>query len=254
MEDLPRHEQLAEALQIQMKALDSSCRAFDSGDPWESLRLAVTVRVLVHDTKASHSLLGQLGVKEQLLFPDGSRHASFRGLPPIGPSEVTSIPGLAMMADYGDHTARVPAFLAGGLPPHELEFEDWWKLLAIKDTQDNLLSRRQMVLQLANKDGGAHVDLQVDAGYNAIHRGASMGWNPATGQLALRSDGTTDAGSSTPEHSPIPGCMRQVAAEVRVTVRRHCAHLLGPDVAADPPASTIPAATVYYGGARASFG
>jgi hypothetical protein len=50
---------LAEQLQF----LQVSAAAFDAGFEGEAKRLAVVLRILLHDTKSSKSLLGQLGRK-----------------------------------------------------------------------------------------------------------------------------------------------------------------------------------------------
>jgi hypothetical protein len=57
-------ENLAESTQF----LISSASSFDRGYEAEAKRLAVTLRVLLHDTPQSHSLLDLLGVKDQIRF------------------------------------------------------------------------------------------------------------------------------------------------------------------------------------------
>jgi hypothetical protein len=55
-------EDLEQHLQEQVEFLHSSARAFDEGFEGEAKRMAVVVRVLVHDTAHSKSLLSQLGL------------------------------------------------------------------------------------------------------------------------------------------------------------------------------------------------
>ena len=57
-------------LENQMAFIKSSASAFDSGNIREAARLATSVRVLLHDTNSSHSLLKQLGVKNQIKYHD----------------------------------------------------------------------------------------------------------------------------------------------------------------------------------------
>ncbi len=52
---------LAEQLQF----LEASADAFDRGFRGEAKRMAATIRILVHQTHRSHSLLGQLGILER---------------------------------------------------------------------------------------------------------------------------------------------------------------------------------------------
>src|SRR4051794_38541440 len=63
-------EDLERLLREQVTFLRRSAEAYDAGDEAEAKRLATHVRVLVHDTESSHSLLGLLGVKEQLGYED----------------------------------------------------------------------------------------------------------------------------------------------------------------------------------------
>jgi hypothetical protein len=46
--------------------IQSSGAAFDAGQTSEAKRLSTAIRILVHDTGVSKSLLGQLGVKDAL--------------------------------------------------------------------------------------------------------------------------------------------------------------------------------------------
>jgi hypothetical protein len=57
------NDELAAHLAEQLQFIEASADAFDKGFEGEAKRLAVTLRVLLHDTKSSRSLLGQLGRK-----------------------------------------------------------------------------------------------------------------------------------------------------------------------------------------------
>lgn len=65
-------EDLLGHLRDQFDFLETSGAGFDAGRTAESKRLATTIRILVHDTAASTSLLRQLDVKDDLLFVDTS--------------------------------------------------------------------------------------------------------------------------------------------------------------------------------------
>ena len=56
--------ELSQHLQEQLEFLQASAGAYDQGFEGEAKRLAVSIRVLVHDTSNSNSLLGQLGQKD----------------------------------------------------------------------------------------------------------------------------------------------------------------------------------------------
>jgi len=48
--------------------LEQSCARFDAGHEHEAKRIALSVRVLVHDTKWSTSLLALLGIKDEIEY------------------------------------------------------------------------------------------------------------------------------------------------------------------------------------------
>lgn len=69
MASRPRDKaELLARLNEQLGFMDDSAQLFDDGKEAEYARLAVIVRVLVHDTKSSKSLLAQLGVKHSLKY------------------------------------------------------------------------------------------------------------------------------------------------------------------------------------------
>lgn len=56
-----------------------------------------------------------------------------------------------------------------------VDFDTWWGGTIFKDTKGNILTRRDLVLSLANKDGGAHVDPSLDEVYAKISRYNALG-------------------------------------------------------------------------------
>ena len=93
-------------------------------------------------------------------------------------------------------------------------FTYWWQVPRIFDNQGTEASRRDVVLWLAHHDGGAHVDHLPDA-YRAITRGSSVG------------DFFSRLGRSPRDDSPVPAAMRQIAEEVRFTLRTALGGLVG---------------------------
>src|SRR5690625_4274738 len=66
-------------LKEQITNLEVSAARYDAGWPEEANRLAVTVRVLVHDTSMSSSLLQQMNVKHQMRWIDSNGGIDVRG-------------------------------------------------------------------------------------------------------------------------------------------------------------------------------
>lgn len=190
-------EELEQHLKDHVGFLQSSADAFDRGADGEAKRLAVSLRVLLHDTGNSHSLLGQLG-----------RLAHGKFMSTALPHEEASIAthgGLVMMAGLGKET-RYIAPLDDTVATRWIPFKDWWNETVFVDDKREKMSRRDLVLAVANQDGGAHVDAKLNETYGRLSRHNSMGW--------VHSDGKSE--------TPIPkverAAMRQVAHEVLATL------------------------------------
>lgn len=58
-----------------------------------------------------------------------------------------------------------------GVNFHELSIEDWWKKETVFVHAGTNHSRRKIVLSAANKDGGAHVDSELEEYYEFLCAG-----------------------------------------------------------------------------------
>jgi hypothetical protein len=145
----------------QVHFLQTSAASFDSGHEGEAKRLATTMRVLLHDTSTSHSVLGQLGVKDQIAYTDTSE--------PINPANLGEIPGLVMFKvspNGGTYVPPLDRLMPIRVKP-PIAFEPWWNN-AVSKFSELTLSRSEYVLVAANKEGGAHVDQKLDKRYQAL--------------------------------------------------------------------------------------
>ena len=211
--ELSLREDHVEHLRDQLGFIDASCARYDEGARAEAKRLAIAVRVLAYDTTVSTGLLTRMGIAALLPWADGTipggprvvRLAREVGLAPVG-SLLTVIP--KARAD-----GWAPAYQQVPLGPLRVGFTYWWRIPRIFDNQGTEASRRDVVLWLAHHDGGAHVDDLPDA-YRAIASGSSVG------------DFFSRLGRSSREDSPVPAAMRQIAEEVRFTVRGALGDLL----------------------------
>ena len=147
--------------------------AYDTGVESEAKRLATTIRVLVHDgRRPSRSLLTHLGVRDRLPWTD-------TGLGVLREAALTIGSGLCItQMDPATGESRFAALL-GNLPPERIHpgaaFADWWRDSVLTDADGTEFSRKDLVLQVANKDGGAHVDATLPTDYAALTRDNSIG-------------------------------------------------------------------------------
>jgi hypothetical protein len=202
----PRDRDLEYDLAEQLRFLASSGRAFDQGELSESKRIALVIRVLVHDTGASHSLLAQLGIKDTLAWADSA--------PVIDndPNIVGRSPGLTSMGIGAEGITFSPRYMdqiERSNATRYVSFSDWWERPVILDANDAEFSRKELVLALTNKDGGAHIDRLNEKTHALVHLN-SAGF--------VRID--TAGGPSEPIPTPIYASVRTVAEELLLTLRR----------------------------------
>lgn len=192
---LQSESELEKHLEEHLGFLRTSAELFDKGNKTEAKRLAVSVRVLVHDTKQSRSLLGQLSKKDRD-FLDTAQ--------PRTKTVVTSYTGLVGTSFMGGPSEYVPH-----LATHKgvmLPFAQWWDAPVIADFEQREISRRGLILAVANQDGGAHVDPELNEIYAGVSRANAMG------RVRLRDTGweaVPDLAQAT---------VRQIAHEVLVTL------------------------------------
>lgn len=141
--------------------LERSCASFDAGYTEEALRIAVTLRVLFHDTESSTSLLTHLGIKSSALVLS------------------TFEPGYKENKEDGTFTVAIPVLfnsLGERRAPlsrarrHEfITVSEWWhEVIACTNYK---VSRKDVILAAANQDGGAHVDATPDRKTASMIRG-----------------------------------------------------------------------------------
>ncbi len=162
------NDELKQHLKEQLESLEDSACLFDQGKEHEAKRLATSIRVLLHDTSKSASVLQQLGVKNQLtywsvLFRDHTQPSS-------------AYMGIGVEMDGGGRSK----YVANLFPPHRrLAFDTWWNDEPLIIQNAERLSRERAVLILANKDGGAHVEPKLDVPDHTLLRTDVLGFNPS---------------------------------------------------------------------------
>ena len=188
-------DELQKHLAEQIEFIKNSIELYDQGKHTEAKRLAVSVRVLVHDTNSSHSLLGQLNMKDRLFIDTSTQRPR---------TVITSHTALVGMFIGNNSPGFVPHL--DSVPSREVTFDEWWSMPVIIDFKQREISRKRLVLAICNKDGGAHVDPELDEIYADLSRENSLsrfqssgdGWEAVIGV----------------EHAS----MRQIAHEILMTL------------------------------------
>lgn len=164
-------------LRRQLGFIQKSCELYDKGDPEEAVRIAVALRVIFHRTKASVSLLTHLNANSIQLL---STRTDFLE-DPISPNLplIQLKAHLNLVDDNKKAEFQCHAFprLGETIRKDLIPFERWWEQeYVIKHKEPpTTVSRKDLVLAAANKDGGAHVDEALDPVYDYVRLGSGLG-------------------------------------------------------------------------------
>lgn len=152
-------QNLHEQLKRQITFLRNSISLYESGCREEAIRMGVVMRVLFHDTSNSTSLFKQLGIKDTLQVVTTAKSVELESLGRIDFGELMGGMIFGNELEYTAVEQNVPTISA----------TDWWgQPVFIRD--ERLITRRQIVLAAAHKDGGAHVD-EPDDNLRAVQEG-----------------------------------------------------------------------------------
>lgn len=159
------------ALKRQIGFLEASCKSLDGGFEDEAIRIAQCIRVLMHDTKRQKSLLTHLNAKNIVLtsscldiesrIQPGTRARMFNGMGRI---------------EAGPRGARYYPKLGDGMFHDDLPIERWWEQTVFILDPDTWVSRKDVVLDAADKDGGAHVDAALTPVYARLVESGDLGF------------------------------------------------------------------------------
>lgn len=143
-------EELEQELREQAEALRASAAEYDNGKRWEAKRLATTAYVLLHDGGQSRSLLGQLGLKGQMLSTAKHDGASPMPLATIAMDMKAGGKGMTFEPLLDQHSTEC----------RMMSFNRWYA----EDVfigRHLRLSRKNLIFTFRSQAGGAHVDPDI---------------------------------------------------------------------------------------------
>ncbi len=143
-----------------VRFMKDSCDAFDLGIPGEAKRLAVCIRILVHDMDQAPSLLTRLQRKDILFYDECPNYRPELELP---------FSGLAVVTIGGPKPRYTPRL---GCNPRiqmkKVTFKEWWNKTIIADPGRKVnLTRADVILNVANSVGGP-VESKLDEAYDKL--------------------------------------------------------------------------------------
>jgi hypothetical protein len=203
------NDELLDELRKQFELLKSACNLYDAGDGLQVLNVAARLRVILNPP---NSLINKLHLQRQLNLRDTSTHR-------LDPDRHMCIANVGVEISHGDCARWVP-LLDGWPPGHPVQqpqrFGIWWnEPIMPRSVQDGLdrtprYSRRDLVLGVANKDGGTHVDNR-DVDYDSLTRD-SFSMEVAFKDTKGQSEFMPIIGN------PVDAAVRQIGHEVLVTL------------------------------------
>jgi len=161
-------EFLREKLREQKHLLKKSTSDMTEGDLAEALRVAASLRVLIHEHGRGKPLLAQLNPNFlQLQIPDAESD------PPEAPPEPGARAVVVLEVPVGINLSDAGAFLSPELPPPEALRASilgrwWFRPNALIIPGAGGFSRMEIVVGLADKEGGAHVDTEITRKYEQL--------------------------------------------------------------------------------------
>jgi hypothetical protein len=200
--------ELRQQLQEQLHLLQGYCTQFDAGDWLAAKPMSTTLRVLLHHPDKPRpgqgSLLAQLGLRGGFWF-DSTRIVGMNTKAPKGGE--MSWPQILMMQIGQEGTGFKPKLLAREINIRRSSFMEWWSSSLATHPKYGAISRKKIVAGMADQDGGAHVDGNIDIGYDAFSNGAYF--NITIGDNKELARGATHA------------CIRTIAHECFLTINRY---------------------------------
>ncbi|MCF8304095.1 MAG: hypothetical protein K9I94_12525 [Bacteroidales bacterium] len=157
-------KRFTEHLKNQLRFINLSCKSFDKGFLEESLRLSVCIRVIFHNTRNSTSILKHLDKENINVLSSCGENRN---------EDVQNATFLESLIMFEGGKGLRPMLNDGPAWCYEeIYFSEWWnQIVLITNEGQDKFSRKSLILNLANKDGGAHVDENLDLDYERLKDG-----------------------------------------------------------------------------------
>ncbi len=157
--------------------LQGIAASYDLGFANTSLSMAVAIRALLHQTNTSSALIKQLCDVDGLDFNSFQMVTTMAEYKPAKGVELFSQCLICMFIST-EGCRYMPIF--GNLGERKIRIEDWWNEQVLRDVSSGYDSsiwytRKDLILQHANKEGGAHFD-SSNSKISHLGSPAALGW------------------------------------------------------------------------------
>ena len=194
---------LKAALVEQVTLLIAYCEHYDRGELEFCKPMATAVRVLLHQSKSSQSVLHQLGLRSGRYFTVA---------PPINPRNLLSECNLLSIHLSAGTAMYLPKLAMISGSKNRKPFCEWWTSPVAKAQNKESMSRMDIVQAVAGMDGGSHVDSGFTPLYQRFRSGEFLGWYALTG-----GEDHEKALLTSPQYA----CIRTIAHELLLTLKQY---------------------------------
>ncbi len=191
---------LLDDLKEQIELLCDYCRSFDDGKRRFAKPMSTSLRILLCGNAGnSISLLHQLDLRK-VRFVDTCQPLPIKSRFPQCQLAAIHISGTEPQAEYVPMLSNLP------YPPRQTPFAEWWTIPIIRDIRGHGFSRLELVQEVSNTDGGAHIDPGLNEAYSHFRSGTYMGWKIRSGEALSNIE------------DPHLACIRQITHETLLTL------------------------------------
>lgn len=158
--------ELEQHLKEQIGFLQSSAKLYDLGQITEAKRIALTLRILLYDG-GKPSLFSLLNLKKKQNLVSTAK--------PYSETNLLTQQCLVGMTFSSEGASFFPLF--GSIGAKLISCNQWLQEIIIDDPQKNKYNRLDLILLLANQDGGAHVDKIIKDERMGLKDSNVSGWH-----------------------------------------------------------------------------
>lgn len=160
----------------QLGFIELSCTSFDYGFHDEAIRIATVIRVLIHQTSKSTSLLTHLGATNVgILSTCIDIVAKFKDPNSLAYGATPRMFNGMGAFSLGQNATYAPK-LGNSYVQSFLTAHDWWNQVVFILDKNTWVTRKQVALAAANKDGGAHIDTKLTPNYGRLIESGDLGY------------------------------------------------------------------------------
>jgi len=198
---LSPHE-IKEKVRVHLGHLLKSARDYDHGDVNEAVRMAVSLRALLHVGTRN----GQAGIASI----QGDRWHFLDTCSRFNPKNLASHMDLVYVRVGAevDIDSFYQPYLDDSPTSHRSPFPEWWNTNAVLSNNKGERFTRAWIVRSAADQEGAHIDVSHDKAYHGFNSGLDSGWVVLKGETEIVAPGLLRA------------CTRQIAHEALRTFRK----------------------------------